>query len=97
MNVKNESGQNVDLNESKKIIKYNYQNKTTISPLDNYSRYLLEQINKIKIDLQSFIGFIEDAKANIEKYKYGGYIYEVRLKIALTSGEAAFNKTIEYL
>ena len=41
MNVKNESGQNVDLNESKKIIKYNYKNKTTISPLDNYSRYLL--------------------------------------------------------
>jgi len=97
MNIKNESGQNVDLNESKKIIKYNYKNKTTISPLDNYSRYLLEQINKIRIDPQSFIGVIEDAKANIKKYKYGGYIYEGRLKIALTSGEAAFNETIEYL
>ena len=96
-NIKNESGQNVDLNESKKIIKYNYKNKTTISPLDNYSRYLLEQINKIRIDPQSFIGVIEDAKANIKKYKYGGYIYEGRLKIALTSGEAAFNETIEYL
>ena len=97
MNIKNESGKNVDLNESKKIIKYNYKNKTTISPLDNYSRYLLEQINKIRIDPQSFIGVIKDAKANIKKYKYGGYIYEGRLKIALTSGEAAFNETIEYL
>ena len=99
MNIQNESRQNIDLNnnKNKKVIKYNYKNKTTISPLDNYSRYLLEQINKIRIDPQSFIGVVEDAKANIKKYKYGGYIYEGRLKIALTSGESAFNETIEYL
>ena len=66
-------------------------------PADNYSRYLLEQINRIRIDPQSFIGVIEDAKVNIAKDRFGRIIYKGKMKIALAKGESAFNEAIEYL
>ena len=66
-------------------------------PKDNYSRYLLEQINKIRADPQSFIGVIEDSKGNIVRGKYGRLIYNGKIKIALNKGESAFNEAIEFL
>ena len=69
----------------------------SIYPNDNYSRYLLEQINKIRADPQSFIGVIEDSKGNIVKGKYGRLIYNGKIKIALCKGESAFNEAIEFL
>ena len=76
----------------------NFKLKNVISsPYDNYSKYLLEQINKVRTDPQSFIGIIEDAKNNIIKDKHGRLIYNVKIKIALTEGEAAFNRAITFL
>jgi len=66
-------------------------------PADNYSRYLLEQINRIRIDPQSFIGVIEDAKVNIAKDRFGRIIYKGKIKVALNLGEAAFEEAINYL
>ena len=66
-------------------------------PLDNYSRYLLEQINRIRLDPQSFIGVIEDAKANIIKDKFGRIVYNGKIKIALAQGESSFKEAIDYL
>ena len=66
-------------------------------PSDNYSKYLLEQINKIRTDPQSFIGVIEDAKANIKKDRFGRLIYDGKVKIALAKGESAFNEAIAFL
>ena len=66
-------------------------------PLDNYSKYILDQINKIRTDPQSFIGIIEDAKANIIRDRYGRLIYNGKMKIALIDGESAFNESIEVL
>ena len=71
-----------------------------IVPMDNYSKYLYDQINRIRIDPQSFIGVIEDAKANIIKNKVGkyrGYVYNSKIKIALVDGEPAFDDAIEFL
>ena len=69
----------------------------SIYPNDNYSRYLLEQINKIRDDPQLFIGVIEDSKGNIVRGKYGRWIYNGKIKIALSKGESAFNEAIEFL
>jgi hypothetical protein len=69
----------------------------SIYPKDNYSRYLLEQINKIRADPQSFIGVIEDSKGNIVRSKNGRLIYNGKIKIALSKGESAFNEAIEFL
>ena len=76
---------------------FNYINSILSIPTDNYSKYLLEQINKIRTDPQSFIGVIEDAKANIKKDRYGRLIYDGKMKIALGQGEAAFNDAIKFL
>ena len=67
-------------------------------PKENFCKYLLEQINKIRADPQSFIGVIEDAKDNIKKRKNGKYYYNGnKIKVALIEGESAFNETIYFL
>ncbi len=85
-----EEGKNQNQNN-----KYNINESN--SPMDNYSKYLLEQINKLRIDPQSFIGVIEDAKANIVNSRFGGYTYNGKIKIALSEGEPAFDEAIEFL
>ena len=72
-------------------------NSFSTVPLDNYSRYLLEQINRIRLDPQSFIGVIEDAKANIIKDKFGRIVYNGKIKIALAQGESSFKEAIDFL
>ena len=92
----NYSGQYQSENMNYKI-NNQYSINESNSPMDNYSKYLLEQINKIRIDPQSFIGVIEDAKANIVKSRFGGYAYNGKIKIALAEGEPAFDDAIEFL
>ena len=94
-------------NTYKNIIKYDnnsnfvnnlrFNNSASICPMDNYSKYLFEQINKIRSDPQSFIGLIEDAKDNIIKDRYGRIIYKGKIKIALSKGKPAFDEAIEFL
>ena len=86
-----------DENIKNKEINFQMYRNLSLTPMDNYSKYLFEQINKIRIDPLSFIGVIEDAKANIIKHRYGGYIYSGKIKIALAEGETAFDEAIEYL
>ena len=75
-----------------------YMNNMNISmPLDNYSRYFLSQINKIRTEPQSFIGVIEDSKSNITKDRLGRIIYNGKIKVALNSGEKAFDEAIQFL
>ena len=76
---------------------FNNRNSITSKPTDNYSKYILEQINKIRIDPQSFIGVIEDAKTNISKDKFGRIIYNGKMRIALANGESSFDEAIEFL
>ena len=82
---------------AKKSQKEKLEDNDTI-PKDNFSKYLLEQINKIRADPQSFIGVIEDAKDNIKKSKNGNFYYNGnKIKVALVEGESAFNEAIEFL
>ena len=74
-----------------------YKNLSLSTPSDNYSKYLFEQINKIRADPQSYIGIIEDAKNNIIKDKNGRITYNGKIKIALTNGENSFNDAINFL
>ena len=48
---------------------------------NNYSKYLLEQINKIRTDPKSFIGVIEDAKDNIKEEENDKKIKEIEEEI----------------
>jgi hypothetical protein len=81
----------------KSNMSYTNYNSITSLPVDNYSKYLLEQINQIRVNPQSFINVIRDAKANIKKDKYGRSVYQGKMKIYLPNGESAFNETIDFL
>ena len=77
----------------------NFENKNSISamPADNYSKYLLEQINRIRKDPKSFIGVIENAKNYVIKDRFGRLIFNGKIKIALAKGIAEFNEAIHFL
>ena len=93
--------ENIEIKDNKEKeelnIEINKQIENPTSPRDNYSKYLLEQINKIRADPQSFIGVIEDSKDNIKKDRNGRIYYNGKIKIALSEGEPTFNEAVEYL
>jgi hypothetical protein len=89
---------NVEINKNEIKENANAEIPKGILPEDNYSKYLLEQINKIRAEPQSFIGVIEDAKDNIKKSRHGKYYYSSnQTKVGLKEGESAFNQAIEFL
>jgi len=75
----------------------NNESNDILIPNDYHSKVLLEQINKIRQNPQSFISEIEDAKGKIINDKFGGLIYNGHIKMALSRGESAFNEAIELL
>ena len=99
--LKMKNGLSINSYKNLKNINYGnseiYKNESSMFPNDNFSKYILEQINKIRIDPQSFIKVIEEAKTNIVKTKNCGYIYKGKIKVALSNGESAFNKAISIL
>ena len=89
---------NIEKEEYNVEININTELSKSSLPEDNYSKYILEQVNKLRTDPQSFIGIIEDAKANIKQTRHGRYYYNCNnIKVGLKQGEAAFNEAIEFL
>ncbi len=74
-----------------------YKNKLSMFPKDEYSLYILDQINRIRIDPQLYIGPIQRAKFNIVNSRNGEIFYNGKVKIALFEGELAFDKAIAVL
>jgi hypothetical protein len=99
MNMMNKMNMMNNMNNFNNMNSMNlYMNNMNITmPLDNYSRYFLSQINKIRTEPQSFIGVIEDSKSNIIKDRLGRIIYNGKIKVALNSGEKAFDDAIQFL
>jgi len=94
MNINTSNNMNINMNDNN----FKFQQFIINSePSDNYSKYLLEQINKLRADPQSYIGIIEDAKNNIIRNKHGRLVYNGKIKIGLNDGESAFNNAINYL
>ena len=91
------SFESINIPFQNRIQNMNISNMNISTPFDNYSRYFLSQVNKIRTEPQSFIGVIEDSKANITKDRQGRIIYNGKIKVALDVGEAAFDEAIEYL
>jgi hypothetical protein len=109
--LKTESPPQKQKNNNKNEVTYetkikfnNYRNKinfetlfVTSKPEDNFSKYFLAKINKIRTDPQSFVGIIEDSKYNIIKDRYGRIMYNGKIKVKLIFGEPAFDDAIEFL
>ena len=82
----------------------NSENKNAVSQtskskkydINNYPNDVLELINKIRHDPQSFINDIENAMNNIQKYKKR-LIYNGNIKVNLNIGEKMFKDAIDCL
>ena len=89
---------NMNMNMDDNNNNYRYQKLVLNAvPADNFSKYLLEHINKTRTDPQSYISVIENAKKNIITDKRGRLVYNGKIKIGLIEGESAFDNAINYL
>ena len=85
---------NMNINNS---IKQMVFNTSVEEPMDDFSTYIFENINKIRENPQSFIDKIEKAKSNITLDKRGICVYKTSVKVALSRGKPAFDEAIEFL
>ena len=91
-----------DKNKSKTKIFEKSKNKPknesqTKVPPDEFSKYIFEQINKLREDPQSFIKDIEEAKSYISRNKHNKLIYKKKVKVLLSQGLLAFEEAISIL
>ena len=90
--------QNININNASAEYSLKYKNlDPSMEPIDNFSKTLFSQINKIRTNPQSYINIIQNAKKNIVTDKRGRLIYNGAIKIALTRGEQAFDEAINFL
>ena len=92
---------NLDINEIKLKRELNSNlNNNTINekkPMDDFSQYIFNHINKIRENPQSFISNIEEAKPYILYNKSKKLIYKKNVKVALSEGIPAFQEAISIL
>lgn len=93
---------NLDINEIKlkREINNSNLNNNTINekkPMDDFSQYIFNHINKIRENPQSFINNIEEAKPYILYNKSKKLIYKKNVKVALSEGIPAFQEAISIL
>ena len=91
---------NIDSNEIKLKREINTNINNIINekkPMDDFSQYIFDHINKIREDPQSFINNIEEAKTFILYNKFKKLIYKKNVKVALSEGIPAFQEAISIL
>ena len=66
-------------------------------PADEFSRYIFALINSLRLNPPSYIDTLLRAKNNVRTDTAGGKIYKSSVKVALNSGEKAFDLAIEVL
>ena len=98
-NIKKTNKILLDKNSKKNIIKKQIKKKREILilPKDDFSKYIFEHINNIRLDPQSFIPNIEEAKSFIVRNKKNKLIYKNKVKVALSQGLLAFEEAISIL
>ena len=66
-------------------------------PSDEFSRYIFALINSLRLNPPSYIDTILRAKNNVTTDNTGVKIYKSAVKVALNSGEKAFDSAIDVL
>ncbi len=72
-----------------------YLNKDLL-PNDDFSKYIFQNINKLRKDPKSFIPLIEESKSKVTM-KDDKLIYKSKVKVALNKGIPAFEEAIQIL
>lgn len=98
--IKNFSNDNKNNNIPLKIHNLNNQIKPIDpkeKPKDDFSRYVFSLINSLRQNPESYIDTFLKAKNNITIDKSGIKIYKSSVKVAINTGEKAFDLAIEVL
>ncbi len=66
-------------------------------PNDEFSQYIFQKINSLRQNPQSYIDTIIKAKNNVTTDKSGIKIYKSSVKVAINTGESAFDSVVEIL
>ena len=77
---------NINKNDEEESIDF-----STAIPDDDFSKYIFEHINKLRQNPHAFIDIIKSAKSNVTIDKSGIKIYKSSVKVALNTGEEAFD------
>ena len=68
-----------------------------IKPSDKYSQYMLEQINKIRINPRNYISKLKKAEECLKQDKKGNVYYPGKIKVVLYRGKQTFEEVISSL
>ena len=97
----NNNNQNDNNNTDNENESQNNENKNifdpNLTPNDEFSKFIFENINKIRTDPKSYISKIRESENNITKDKKDRLIYKSNVKVALTKGLESFEKAIDLL
>ena len=100
-NYNNNNNHNDNNNSFKEIESQNNENNNVfdhdLTPNDEFSKYIFENINNIRTDPKSYISKIRESENNITKDKKDRLIYKSKVKVALTKGLESFEEAIELL
>ena len=66
-------------------------------PKDEFSRHLFNLINSLRLNPPSYIDIILKVKNNISHDNLGAIIYKSSIKVAINTGEKAFDLAVEIL
>ena len=66
-------------------------------PHDVFSYYIFKRFNSIRRNPQKYVKIINESKSKITYDKHGRLIFKSNVKVALISGEKAFDDAIEFL
>lgn len=92
----NETLNKEDNNKENNIIpEEDYEDEENIdkeNPTDEFSRYLLEEINKLRENPRSYIELIENSESNVQIDYKKRLIYKSKVKVALIKGVKAFEE-----
>ena len=66
-------------------------------PQDVFSYYIFKRFNSIRRNPQKYVKIINESKSKITYDKHGRLIFKSNVKVALISGEKAFDDAIEFL
>ena len=99
---KNQNDENfyiIDYDQNSKSKNQNNKNEIPKNdlPKDEFSKYIFEQINKLRKDPKSLIPIIEESKKNITIDKNDRLIYKSKVKVALSKGVPNFDEAISFL
>lgn len=84
-------------NKINNIENNNTDNNPPESPKDDFSKFIFDHINQLRQNPKFYISLLENSKSNVTMDKKGIKIYKSCVKVAINTGEEAFDLAADIL